>query len=143
MGRAMRLSLVKACLYSNMFLFLGAQTYTTFNGFYFVSNRHQDLAKATVTRRDVTSDRSGNYAGRSHSAFSGAFNSGFLRIARAAKRDAEDGLRSGQQTYQDDWNMSGKMTMYSPEDTPPNNQFLRIGRSGQDSEELPPGTFYL
>merc|ERR1711992_267473 len=114
MGRAMRLSLVKACLYSNMFLFLGAQTYTTFNGFYFVSNRHQDLAKATVTRRDVTSDRSGNSAGRSHSAFAGAFNSGFLRIARAAKRDAgagylEAGLRSGHQTYQtyqDDWKMS-------------------------------------
>ena len=93
MSRAMRLSLVNACLFSNMFLFLGAQTYTTFNGFYFVSNRHQDLAKATVTRRDVTSDRSGNYAGRSHSAFTGAFNSGFLRIARAAKRDA------GRDTY--------------------------------------------
>ena len=60
----------------------------------------------------------------------------------------EDGLplrieRSGQQTYQDDWKMSGKMTMYSPGDTPPNNQFLRIAKSGQDNEELPPGAFYL
>ena len=61
----------------------------------------------------------------------------------------EDGLRierSGQQMYQDDWKMSGKMTMYSPGDTPPNNQFLRIAKSGQeyqDSEDLPPGTFYL
>ena len=130
----MRLSLVNACLYSNMFLFLGAQTYTTFNGFYFVSNRHQDLAKVKI-RRDATSDGSGNSAVRSHSAFAGAFNSGFLRIAR-----------SSQQTQQDDWKMSGKMTMYSPGDTPPNNQFLRIARSGQeyqDSEELPPGTFYL
>ena len=132
MFRAMRLSLVNACLYSNMFLFLGAQTYTTFNGFYFVSNRHQDLAKATVTRRDATSDGSGKSAGRSHSAFAGAFNSGFLRIAR-----------SSQQTQQDDWKMSGKMTMYSPGDTPPNNQFLRIARSGQEYQELPQGTFYL
>ena len=92
MSRAMRLSLVNACLFSNMFLFLGAQTYTTFNGFYFVSNRHQDLAKVKI-RRDATSDGSGNSAGRSHSAFAGAFNSGFLRIARAAKRDA------GRDTY--------------------------------------------
>ena len=90
MSRAMPLSLVKACLYCNMFLFLGAQTYSysTFNGFYFVSSRDPDLAKAKVTRRDATADGSGDSAGRSHSAFAGAFNSGFLRIARSAKRDA-------------------------------------------------------
>ena len=89
MSRAMRLSLVNACLYSNMFLFLGAQTYTTFNGFYFVSNRGVDLAKAKVTRMDVTSDGSRDSAWRTHS----AFNSGFFRIARSAKRDA------GKDTY--------------------------------------------
>ena len=88
MSRAMPLSLVKACLYCNMFLFLGAHTYSTFNGFYFVSSRDPDLAKAKVTRRDATADGSGDSAGRSHSAFAGAFNSGFLRIARSAKRDA-------------------------------------------------------
>ena len=89
MSRAMRLSLVNACLYCNMFLFLGVQTYTTFNGFYFVSNRGVDLAKAKVTRMDVTSDGSRDSAWRTHS----AFNSGFFRIARSAKRDA------GKDTY--------------------------------------------
>ena len=90
MSRAMPLSLVKACLYCNMFLFLGAQTYSysTFNGFYFVSSRDPDLAKAKVTRRDATADGSGASTWRKHSAFAGAFNSGFFRIARSAKRDS-------------------------------------------------------